>query len=71
MFFIIALSFAIIAIPAVKTHVDQGRSDLQCDNVSISSSDYMTCLELDLVLPIYIGAILLAGVGAILFKIAG
>ena len=73
MFFVIAISFAVIVMPALKDLIDESRSadSMNCDNTSISSSQYMTCLEMDLVIPMFIGALIFAGLSAIFFKLAG
>ena len=63
-FFVIAFFFMVISLPAIKEGIDDSRSDLDCDNSSIPLSVYMACLQVDLILPAFVAALIIAGIGA-------
>lgn len=63
MMFIFVFAFALICIPTLKDLISEARSPagLDCANNSISTGTAATCLVVDLYLPYFIAAILMAG----------
>lgn len=71
MLFTLVLIFAIMIIPSLKTNIVNVRSDtgLNCSTVEdLTTGEHMTCLAVDLFLPYFIIAIVLAGGGLIAYK---
>ncbi len=70
MLFTLVIMTAIIIIPFLKeTIVDvRGASGLDCTATDLTTGTSMTCLVVDLILPYFIGAIIIAGGGIIAFR---
>jgi len=71
MLFTLVLVFAIMIIPALKTNIVDVRSDsgLNCSaSENLTTGTHMTCLAVDLFLPYFIMAIVLAGGGLIAYR---
>lgn len=62
--FLAAMAF----IPAFQDTIDTARTDLDCTNASISTGEKGTCLIVDLTMPYFIGAVLIAGFGYIFVR---
>lgn len=60
--------FAMITAPVIKEMIDYGRSGMDCTNNSITTGQKLTCIAIDLILPYFIGSIILGAVAYIFVK---
>lgn len=60
---IVVIMFGLIAINPINDVLDEvkGASQLDCSNSSIGDSQKATCLGVDILMPYYIGIIIVAG----------
>ena len=70
MLFVMVLTFAIMIIPSFKENIIWVRGDegMNCTSETLTTGQSMTCLAVDLFLPYFIIAIVLAGGGLIAYK---
>lgn len=69
----IAAYVLIMAILFIDPLVDifsdvRGTEKLDCTNTSISTGTRLTCIQVDLLLPVFIWVVITAGFGALFFK---
>lgn len=71
MLFTMVIIFAIMIIPFLQTNITEvrGTTGLNCSNeANLTTGGSMTCIAVDLILPYFIGAIILVGGGVVAYK---
>jgi hypothetical protein len=60
--------FAILVAPILKDFIDYGRASMDCNNLSITTGQKVTCIAIDMILPYFIGSVILGAVTYLFIK---